>query len=107
MPLVGLPGLLRARCCFARAQAVVSANAGLQAEFFVDLVESGGDGVAGVVVAADGDVGVVGSVEGVTAGRLLLEEDSAGVGLRANAEKVRCQSPRRWASSLSSVPMCS
>src|SRR5690606_36178605 len=41
-----------------------------QAELFVDLADPLGDGLAGVVVAADGDVGVVGPVEDVPVGGL-------------------------------------
>ncbi len=44
----------------------------VKAEFFMDLADPGGDVFAGVVVAADGDVGVVEAVEYVPAGGLLL-----------------------------------
>ena len=50
----------------------------VQAEFLADAV---GDGLAGVVVAADGEVGVVGAVEPGPAGCLLLQRDGPGSGV--------------------------
>lgn len=47
-----------------------------EAEFFAGFAGAVGDGFAGVVVAADGDVGVVGSVERIAAWGFLLQDDA-------------------------------
>jgi hypothetical protein len=75
-----------------------------EAEFLVDLAHAVANGFAGLVVAADGDVGESGRSKLYRPGAFFWRTTRWDAGLTASAETVRCHRPLAWAVFLSSVP---
>jgi hypothetical protein len=67
-------------CSLAKADGMQVAVGNRQTEFLVDFADAVGDRLAGLIVATDGDVGLVGTVEGVPAGSLFLQDHAPGRG---------------------------